>query len=92
MTDNPILPKQVLVAGPVRLDRGFAGRESAEQTLENWLYQVAGKIGLALYRRVPVGYEDEAGFHLGVPPVRENQPMEWERARIVTDVTDDKKF
>ena len=89
MTDNQVLEKQVLVAGPVRLDRGFAGRESAGQSLEDWLYQVAGKIGLALFRRIPVGFEDEAGFHLGVPPTRENQLMEWERARMVMD---DEKF
>ena len=85
MTDNQILQKPVLVAGPVRLDRGFAGQESAGHSLENWLYQVAGKIGLAFYRRIPVGFEDEAGFHLSRPPVRENQPMDWERARIVMD-------
>ena len=85
MTDNQILSKPVLVAGPVRLDRGFAGRESAGQNLENWLYQLAGKIGLALYRRIPVGFPDEAGFHLGVPPVREYQSTDRERARIVMD-------
>jgi hypothetical protein len=85
MTDNQVLPERVSVAGPARLDRGFAGRESAEQNLENWLHQIAGKIGPALYRRIPIGFEDETGFHLGVQPVRGDTRMDWERARIFVD-------
>ena len=85
MTDNQMLPERVSVAGPARLDRGFAKRESAEQNLENWLHQVAVKIGLALSRRIPVGFEDEAGFHLGVPSVCGENRMDWERARIFVD-------
>jgi hypothetical protein len=85
MTDNQMLQERVLVAGPARLDRGFAERASAEQNLENWLHQVATKIGLALYRRIPVGFEDEAGFHLGVQPVHGETRMDWERARIFVD-------
>jgi hypothetical protein len=85
MTDNQMPGKRVLLAGPARLDRRFAAREAAGQNLENWLHQVAGTIGLALYRRIPVGFEDEAGFHLGVPPVYGETRMDWERARIFVD-------
>jgi hypothetical protein len=85
MTDNQMPGKRVLVASPSRLDRRFAAREAAGQDLENWLHQVAGIIGLALYRRIPVGFEDEAGFHLGVPSVCGENRMDWERARIFVD-------
>ena len=85
MTDNQMLRERVLVAGPARLDRRFAGRTFAEQNLENWLHQVAAKIGLAVYRRIPVGFEDEAGFQLGVQPVCGEHRMDWERARIFVD-------
>lgn len=85
ITGGQLLRNRVSVAGPARLDRRFAGREPAEQNLENWLHQVAGRIRLALNRRIPVGFEDETGFHLGVQLVPDDERMDWERARILID-------
>ncbi len=85
ITGGQLLRNRVSVAGPARLDRRFAGREPAEQNLENWLLQVAGRVRLALNRRVPVGFEDETGFHLGVQAVPANGLMDWERARFLID-------
>jgi hypothetical protein len=85
ITGGQLLRNRVSVAGPARLDRRFAAREPAEQNLENWLLQVAGSIRRALNRRVPVGFEDEAGFHLGVQAVPADDLMDWERARILVD-------
>jgi hypothetical protein len=80
MTDNQILEEQVSVAGPARLDREFTGRHR-----NTWLFQVAGKIRLALYRRIPVGFEDETGFHLGAQSTGADGRMNWERASIFAD-------
>jgi hypothetical protein len=85
ITGSQLLRNRVSVAGPARLDRKFAGLESAEQNLENWLHQVAGRIRVALSRRVPVGFEDETGFHLGLQVVPADDLMDWERARILID-------
>ena len=92
MTGSQILRNRVSTGATARLDRGFAEPDLdqfAEQDLGNWLHQVAGKIGLAINRRIPVGFEDETGFHLGVQTVREEECMEWERSGILTD---DKHF
>jgi hypothetical protein len=40
---------------------------------------------VALSRRVPVGFEDETGFHLGLQVVPADDLMDWERARILID-------
>jgi hypothetical protein len=85
MTDNQMPGKRVSVAGPAWLDRGFASRASAGQNLESWLHEVAGKIGLAFYRRIPVGFEDGAGFHQGVPSVRGEHCRDREQVRIFVD-------
>jgi hypothetical protein len=82
---SQMLQDRFSVSGSVRLDRGFAERESAERKLENWLHQIAGKIRVALNRRIPVGFEDETGFHLGVQVVSGVEAMEWERAGIFAD-------
>ena len=80
MTDNQILQEQVSVACPARLDREFTDRH-----WNTWLFQVAGKIRLALYRRIPVGFEDETGFHLGAQSGDTDGRMNWERAGIFAD-------
>ncbi len=92
MTGSQILRNRVSTGATARLDRGFAEPDLdqfAEPDLGNWLHQVAGKIGLAISRRIPVGFEDETGFHLGVQPGREDERRDWERAGIFTD---DKHF
>jgi hypothetical protein len=92
MTGSQILRNRVSTGATARLDRGLAGPDLGkfdEWDLENWLRQVAGKIGLAISWRIPVGFEDETGFHLGVQPVCEDERMDWERSGIFTD---DKHF
>ncbi len=86
MTGSQILRNRVSTGATARLDRGFAEPDLdkfAGQDLGNWLHQVAGKIGLAISWHIPVGFEDETGFHLGVQPVREDQRMDWERSGIL---------
>jgi hypothetical protein len=85
ITSGRLLRNRDSVASQARLDRRFAGREPAGQNLENWFDQVAGTIRLALSRRVPVGFEDETGFHLGVQAVPADVGMDWERARLLID-------
>lgn len=82
VTGNDTLQDRISVAGTARLDRAFARCEPVEQELENWLLQVVGKIHVAISRRIPVGFEDETGFHLGVQPVWVEDRMDWERAGI----------
>ena len=85
MTGSQILRDRVSAGATARLDRGFTEPEFAEKNLENWLHQVAGKICFAISRRIPVGFEDETGFHLGVQPAREDSHMDWERAGIFVE-------
>jgi len=85
MTGSQMLQDRVSAGATARLDRGFTEPEFAEKHLENWLREVVGKIGLAISRRIPVGFEDETGFHLGVQPAREASPMSWERAGIFVE-------
>ena len=85
ITGSQYLRNRISVAGPARLDRRLAERESAEQNLENWLHQVAVRIRLAISRRIPVGFENETGFHLGVQVAPADERMDWERARIFHD-------
>lgn len=85
MTGSQILRERLSAGATARLDRGFAEPEFAEKSLENWLRQVVGKIGFAISRRIPVGFEDETGFHLGMQPAREDSPMDWERAGIFAE-------
>ena len=85
ITRSPILRDRISAGATARLDRRFAEREFVERNLENWLHQVAGKIRFAISRRIPVGFEDETGFHLGVQPAREASPMSWERAGIFVE-------
>ena len=73
MTRSRILQDRVSAGAAARLDRGFTEPEFAEKSLENWLHQVVGKIHFAISRRIPVGFEDEAGFHLGVQPDDEDR-------------------
>jgi hypothetical protein len=80
MTGSQIMQNKISAAATARLDRGFAG-----QGRNGWLRQVAGKIRLTLNRRIPIGFEDETRFHLGVQPVREGDCMDWERAGIFAD-------
>ena len=85
MTGSQILRNRVSAGATARLDRGITEPESAERNLENWLHHVAGKIRLAISRRIPVGFEDETGFHVGTQPGLEQECMDWERAGILVD-------
>jgi hypothetical protein len=85
MTGSQILRNRVSAGAMARLDRGFTEPESAGRDLESWLHQFAGKIRFAINRRIPVGFEDETGFHPGVQPAREDHRMDRERAGIFVE-------
>ena len=88
MTGSQILRNRVSAGGTARLERGLAAPGFAERALENWLHHVVGKIRFAIGRRIPVGFEDETGFHLGIQPAPADNRMDWERAGIFTDDED----
>lgn len=79
MIGSQTMPDKISAA-TARLDREFTGWEG-----KSWLRQFAGKIHLAIVWRIPVGFEDETGFHLGVQPRRKDERMDWERAGIFPD-------
>jgi hypothetical protein len=83
ITGSQYLRNRVSAGATARLAHGFTGPEFAERNLETWLHQVAAKIRHAISRQIPVGFEDETGFHLGVQRVRPQDGMDWERARIL---------
>ncbi|MGA9777901.1 MAG: hypothetical protein ACLPRE_12395 [Limisphaerales bacterium] len=85
MTRSQILQDRLSAGATARLDREFTEPEFAEKSLENWLHQVVGKIHFAISRPIPVGFEDETGFHLGMQSAREHSRMDRERARIIVD-------
>lgn len=68
---------QIPTAATARVDREFAGWNRKHR-----LRQIAGRIRLAIISRIPVGFEDEAGFHLGVQPAWKADGIEWERAGL----------
>ena len=80
MTGSQILRNRIPAGGTARLDRGFAGQER-----NRWLRQVAGNLRLAINRRIPVGFEDETGFHLGVQPAGENERVGVQREGVFVD-------
>ena len=80
MIGSHVIPEQVPVAATARLDRKFASRDR-----KDWLRQIRSKIQLAIIWRIPVGFEDETGFHLGVQQVHEDKAMDWERASLFVD-------
>ncbi|HUA67851.1 MAG TPA: hypothetical protein VMA13_04820 [Candidatus Saccharimonadales bacterium] len=69
-----ITGKQILTAATARLDREFVGWSRKHR-----LRQLAGKVRLAIAWQIPVGFEDETGFHLGAQRVRENDHADEER-------------
>ncbi len=85
MTGSQTRRDRISAGATARLERGLTEPEFAERTLENWLQQVTGKIRLAISRRIPVGFEDETGFHPGVQPAGEDNRMAWERADMIGD-------
>jgi hypothetical protein len=85
MTGSQILRDRLSAGATALLDHGFTEPELAGKSLENWLHQVAGRICLAVSRRIPVGFEDETGFHLGVQPAREESRLDWKRAGIFVE-------
>jgi hypothetical protein len=85
MTCSQILRNRVSAGATARLDRGFAEAESAGRNLEYWLHQVVGNIRFAVSRRIPVGFEDQTGFHLGVQPAGADHRMNCERADIFVE-------
>jgi hypothetical protein len=84
MTRRQILRDRVSAGATARLDRRCVEPESGGRNLENWLHQVVGKLRFAISRRIPVGFEDETGFHLGWQSASADHPMDWERAGIFT--------
>jgi hypothetical protein len=80
MTGSQMLQDRVSAGATARLDREFTEPEFADKSLENWLHQIVGKIHFAIGRRIPVGFEDETGFHLGVQPGCGYSRLDWERA------------
>jgi hypothetical protein len=85
MTDSQMLQNRVSAGATARLDREFTGPEFTDKSLEGWLHQVVGKIHFAISRRIPVGFEDGTGFHLGMEPGREYSRMDWERAGLFVE-------
>ena len=85
VTGSQIQRNRVSAGAPARLDRGFTEQQFAGRNLENWLHQVAGKIRFAISRRIPVGFEDETGFHPGMQPARQDNRIDRERAGIFVD-------
>ncbi|HUA36869.1 MAG TPA: hypothetical protein VMA35_00560 [Candidatus Sulfopaludibacter sp.] len=85
MTGSQILRNRVSAGATARLDRGFVAPESVEVNLQHWLHQIVGKIGFAISRRIPVGFEDETGFHLGVQPGDEDRCRDRARAGIFAE-------
>jgi hypothetical protein len=41
------------------------------------LIAIAAKMRSLFASHVPLGYQDEAGFHYGVKPTRDNWPATW---------------
>ena len=80
MTSSQILGNKISAAATARLDREFAGWNR-----KHWLRQIAGKVRLAIIWQIPVGFEDETGFHLGVQPARKEDRMDWERAGLLAN-------
>ncbi|HLZ55080.1 MAG TPA: hypothetical protein VKS19_11420 [Verrucomicrobiae bacterium] len=85
MTGSQILRNRVRAGATARLDRKLAEPVPAERHLENWLHQIAGRIRLAIRRQIPVGFEDDTGFHLGVQTIGEHHRMAWERASLFVE-------
>jgi len=80
LTGSQIMRNRISAAGTARLDRGFASQDR-----NDWSRQVAAKIRLAINRRIPVGFEDETGFHLGVQPACESGRVDGERESHFAD-------
>ena len=85
MTGRQILRDRISAGATARQGRGLAEPGFAGRAVEDWLHQVVGKIRFAISRRIPVGFEDERGFHLGFQPAPADHRMDWERAGIFTD-------
>jgi hypothetical protein len=88
MTGSQILRKNVSTVATARLDRGFTEPDldrDVEQDLTHWLHQVTGRIHLAINRRIPIGFEDETGFHFGVQPAGENERVGGQRDGVFVD-------
>jgi len=80
ITSSRILGTKMSAAATTRLDRECGGWNRKQR-----LRQIAGKIRLAIIWRIPVGFEDETGFHLGIQPVPKDDCMEWEQAGLLAD-------
>ena len=54
-----------------RLATARADREPEAQADSGWLHRAASQLPCVIKMEVPVGYEDEDGFHCGEPEVQE---------------------
>jgi hypothetical protein len=57
-----------------RLATARYDREPAVQNHAAWMERVAAQLRQAITPQVPVGFEDETGFHCGVPWLQETLP------------------
>jgi len=80
MIGSQMMPDKISAAATARLDREFAGWDR-----KHWLRELAGKIRLAVIWQIPVGFEDETGFHLGVQQIPENDRLDEGRERIFAE-------
>ena len=61
MNCGPRLSGKCATATLVRSNETFPGSSQHD----DWLHKAAARFRLAMTLQVPVGYEDEAGFHYG---------------------------
>lgn len=72
---SQVMPGKMSAATTARLDRELAGCDR-----KNWLRDLIGKIHVASIWRIPIGFEDETGFHLGAQQVPGDHHVAMERA------------
>ena len=80
MIGTQVMLRKGSSAASARLDREFAGGNP-----KGWWREMGRRIHIAIVRRIPVGFEDETGFHPGVQQVSRDERMDWERASLLWD-------
>ena len=69
MLGSQAKPGKISTAATVRANPEFAG-----WSRRRWLRQFTGRIHLAIAGRIPIGFEDEMGFHLGMKRICKKTP------------------